>query len=162
MCGNNNQNMLQLAEHYDYAFPKICLFRFHSLPNTTPACLSYNNLPNEQRLYGTSVGKSKASGYWQIIRKPKWDSMSGCRDFSSRPRWGDENHQQHQKGSPYSSLAGCNALKEGEIINFEVLTGEYELLLVFEITGGCGRQQEELECDKSWVDCPSSHGNLFV
>lgn len=48
------------------------------------------------------------------------------------------------------------------MINFEVLTGEYELLLVFEITGGCGRQQEELEVDKSWVDCPSSHGNLFV
>lgn len=47
----------------------------HSFPHTTPDCLGCNNLPNEQRLFGTSVGKSKESGHWQIIRRPKWDKQ---------------------------------------------------------------------------------------
>lgn len=89
--------------------------------------------------------RAKSLDIDKSLGSPNETSTSGCSgwDFSSGPRWGDEKHQQHQKGSPYSSLAGCKALQEGEIINSEVLTREYELLLVFEVTGGCGRRQKK-------------------
>lgn len=117
MCGNNNQNMLQLAEHYNYAFPKICLFRFqlHLTLYLTPLQLvsAIITCQMSKDCLVPVWARAKSLDIDKSLGSPNETSMSGCRDFSSRPRCGDENHQQHQKGPPYSSLAGCDALKEG-------------------------------------------------